>query len=237
MKLTNSRDSLLLNSKNAIGKSKKVAEASKEISTAGKVEGCDVLANSKSGIITFYMGCASEIIVKVKGSGKHDISIRTSPEDGMVIKLDDNGKFSVIPKRYKLKLDIVIDGALCNSYSFVIKNLPLPTTKIEIDGNTYDNKLGAPKDAKLLKVVPDIFDEQFFESCPKDAQYEIKSMVFSINGLTPISVNGSTIRFDSYRIKSRDNIQIFNINVVRSTYNGAKVPVEGNNMAVSIRVN
>jgi len=80
--------------------------------------------------------------------------------------------------------------------------------------------------------LPDILDDTFKRQNAKDAGYRVTSMTLQITGKTPITLTSGTIELSKYGLRPGDSFSIFNVQVVRSTWD----PNDADNKPVNAKL-
>jgi hypothetical protein len=94
----------------------------------------------------------------------------------------------------------------------------MPSAKLMVGNAAYDVKRGIPPGTSVVRLVPEITDETFTRQNAKDAGYRIVSMTMQITGKTPITLNSGNIEINKYGLRAGDSFSIYNVQVVRSTW-------------------
>jgi gliding motility-associated protein GldM len=167
---------------------------------------------------TLYLDCGNEMSVSVQGLEEASgISLNVSPDQGKVIQ-QGAGKFVLIPTRPQMDVKVSVNGSIIETKAFKAKEVPKPTGKLIVGNGEYDVKRGIPPGTSIVKYTPDIADETFKRQNAKDAGYRIVNMTLQITGKTPITLNSGTIELTKYGLRPGDSFSIFNVQVVRSTW-------------------
>jgi gliding motility-associated protein GldM len=167
---------------------------------------------------TLYLDCGNEMSVSVQGLEEASgIGLNVSPDQGKVIQ-QGPGKFVLIPTRPSMDVRVTVNGSQIEVKNFKAKEVPKPTGKLMVGNGEYDVKKGIPPGTSIVKYVPDITDETFKRQNAKDAGYRITSMTLQITGKTPITLSSGTIELTKYGLRPGDSFSIFNVQVVRSTW-------------------
>jgi gliding motility-associated protein GldM len=181
---------------------------------------------------TLYLDCGNEMSVSVQGLEEaSSIGLSVSPDQGKVIQ-QGAGKFVLIPTRPQMDVRVTVSGQAIDVKQFKAKEVPKPTGKLMVGNGEYDVKKGIPPGTSIAKYVPDIADETFKRQNQKDAGYRITSMVLQITGKTPITLTSGTIELTKYGLRPGDSFSIFNVQVVRSTWD----PGDADNKPVNAKL-
>lgn len=181
---------------------------------------------------TLYLDCGNEMSVSVQGLEEASgISLSVSPDQGKVVQ-QGAGKFVLIPTRPQMDVRVNVNGSQIEVKSFKAKDVPKPSGKLMVGNGEYDIKKGIPPGTSIAKFVPDIADETFKRQNQKDAGYRITSMVLQITGKTPITLSSGTIELTKYGLRPGDSFSIFNVQVVRSTWD----PGDADNKPVNAKL-
>jgi gliding motility-associated protein GldM len=181
---------------------------------------------------TLYLDCGNEMTVSVQGLEEASgISLSVSPDQGKVVQ-QGAGKFVLIPTRPQMDVRVNVNGSQIEVKSFKAKEVPKPTAKLMVGNGEYDVKKGIPPGTSIAKFVPEIADETFKRQNQKDAGYRIISMVLQITGKTPITLSSGTVELTKYGLRPGDSFSIFNVQVVRSTWD----PGDGDNKPVNAKL-
>lgn len=167
---------------------------------------------------TLYLDCGNEMSVSVQGLEEASgIGLSVSGDQGKVIQ-QGPGKFVLIPTRPSMDVRVTVNGSQIELKNFKAKDVPKPTGQLMVGNGVYDVKKGIPPGTSIVKYVPEITDETFKRQNQKDAGYRITSMTLQITGKTPITLNSGTIELTKYGLRPGDSFSIFNVQVVRSTW-------------------
>jgi gliding motility-associated protein GldM len=167
---------------------------------------------------TLYLDCGNEMSVSVAGLEEASgISLAVSPDQGKIVQ-QGPGKFVLIPTRPSMDVKVAVNGSQIEVKNFKAKEVPKPSGKLMVGNGEYDVKKGIPPGTSIVKYVPDITDETFKRQNVKDAGYRITSMTLQITGKTPITLSSGTIELTKYGLRPGDSFSIFNVQVVRSTW-------------------
>jgi gliding motility-associated protein GldM len=181
---------------------------------------------------TLYLDCGNEMSVSVQGLEEASgISLSVSPDQGKVIQ-QGAGKFVLIPTRPQMDVRVNVNGSPIDTKQFKAKEVPRPSGKLMVGNGEYSTKTGIPPGTSIVKFVPDIADETFKRQNQKDAGYRITSMVLQITGKTPINLTSGTIELTKYGLRPGDSFSIFNVQVVRSTWD----PGDADNKPVNAKL-
>jgi len=101
-----------------------------------------------------------------------------------------------------------------------------------VGNGEYDVKRGIPPGTSIARLVPDILDDTFKRQNAKDAGYRVTSMTLQITGKTPITLTSGTIELSKYGLRPGDSFSIFNVQVVRSTWD----PNDADNKPVNAKL-
>ena len=181
---------------------------------------------------TLYLECGNEMSVSVQGLEEASgISLSVSPDQGKVVQ-QGPGKFVLIPSRPQMDVKVSVNGSQIDVKQFKAKEVPKPSGKLMVGNGEYDVKRGVPPGTSIAKFTPDIADETFKRNNQKDAGYRIVSMVLQITGKTPITLSSGTIELTKYGLRPGDSFSIFNVQVVRSTWD----PGDADNKPVNAKL-
>lgn len=167
---------------------------------------------------TLYLDCGNEMSVSVQGlTEASGISLSAPADQGKIVS-QGAGKFVLIPTRPQMDVRVNVNGSQIEVKQFKAKGVPLPVAKLMVGNGEYDVKRGIPPGTSMVRFVPDISDETFKRQNQKDAGYRIVSMTLQITGKTPVTLNSGTIELNKYGLRAGDSFSIFNVQVVRSTW-------------------
>jgi gliding motility-associated protein GldM len=167
---------------------------------------------------TLYLDCGNEMTVSVQGMpDASGLTLSVSPDQGKVVQ-QGPGKFVLLPARPQMDVKVLINGSQIDSKTFKAKQVPMPTGVLVVGNSPYDVKRGIPPGTSVVKFTPDITDETFKRNNAKDAGYRVISMTMQITGKTPITLNSGTIELSKYGLRPGDSFSLFNVQVVRSTW-------------------
>lgn len=167
---------------------------------------------------TLYLECGNEMTVSVQGMpDASGLSLSVSPDQGKVVQ-QGPGKFVLLPTRPQMDVKVLVGGNVIDSKTFKAKQVPMPTGVLVVGNAPYDVKRGIPPGTSVVKFTPDITDETFKRNNAKDAGYRVVSMTMQITGKTPLTLNSGTIELSKYGLRPGDSFSIFNVQVVRSTW-------------------
>ncbi len=184
------------------------------------------------GASTLYLDCGNEVTVSVQGMTESSgISLSVPGDQGKVVQ-QGPGKFVLIPTRPQMDVRVAVGGVQIDVKQFKAKEVPKPSAKLMVGNGDYDVKKGIPPGTSIVKFVPDITDDTFKRQNAKDAGYRITSMVLQITGKTPITLNSGTIEISKYGLRPGDSFSIFNVQVVRSTWD----PGDADNKPVNAKL-
>jgi gliding motility-associated protein GldM len=184
------------------------------------------------GASTLYLDCGNEVTVSVQGMTESSgIALNVSPDQGKVVQ-QGPGKFVLLPARPQMDVKISIGGVQIDTKQFKAKEVPKPTGVLMVGSGPYDVKKGIPPGTSIVKYTPDITDETFKRQNAKDAGYRIVSMTLQITGKTPITLNSGTIELTKYGLRPGDSFSVFNVQVVRSTWD----PGDADNKPVNAKL-
>lgn len=184
------------------------------------------------GASTLYLDCGNEVTVSVQGMTESSgIGLSVPGDQGKVIQ-QGPGKFVLIPTRPQMNVSVSVGGIKIDTKQFKAKEVPKPSAKLMVGNGDYDVKKGIPPGTSIVKFVPDITDDNFKRQNAKDASYRITSMTLQITGKTPITLNSGTIELTKYGLRPGDSFSIFNVQVVRSTWD----PGDADNKPVNAKL-
>ncbi len=184
------------------------------------------------GASTLYLDCGNEVTVSVQGlQESSSIGLSVPADQGKVIQ-QGSGKFVLIPVRPQMDVKVSVGGVVIDTKQFKAKEVPKPSAKLMVGNGDYDVKKGIPPGTSIVKFVPDITDDNFKRQNAKDASYRIVSMTLQITGKTPITLNSGTIELTKYGLRAGDSFSIFNVQVVRSTWD----PSDADNKPVNAKL-
>lgn len=167
---------------------------------------------------TLYLDCGNEMTVSVQGLAEASgISLSVPGDQGKVVQ-QGPGKFVLIPTRPQMDVRVSVNGAQIEVKQFKAKQVPSPVAKLMVGNGEYDVKRGVPPGTGIVRFVPDISDETFKRQNAKDAGYRVTNMTLQITGKTPITLTSGTIELSKYGLRPGDSFSIFNVQVVRSTW-------------------
>ncbi len=181
---------------------------------------------------TLYLDCGNEMSVSVQGLAEASgISLSVSGDQGKVVQ-QGPGKFVLIPTRPQMDVRVSVNGAQIEVKPFKAKAVPMPVAKLQVGNGDYDVKRGIPPGTSIVRFIPDISDETFKRQNQKDASYRVVSMILQITGKTPITLNSGTIEINKYGLRPGDSFSVFNVQVVRSTWD----PGDADNKPVNAKL-
>ncbi len=184
------------------------------------------------GASTLYLDCGNEVTVSVQGlQESSSIGLSVPADQGKVIQ-QGSGKFVLIPVRPQMDVKVSVGGVVIDTKQFKAKEVPKPSAKLMVGNGDYDVKKGIPPGTSIVKFVPDITDDNFKRQNAKDASYRITSMTLQITGKTPITLSSGTIELTKYGLRAGDSFSIFNVQVVRSTWD----PSDADNKPVNAKL-
>ncbi len=167
---------------------------------------------------TLYLDCGNEMTVSVQGLAESSgISLSAPSDQGKVVP-QGPGKFVLIPTRPQMDVRVSVNGSQIEVKQFKAKQVPMPSPKLMVGNAEYDVKRGIPPGTNVVRFVPEISDETFTRQNAKDAGYRIVSMTMQITGKTPITLSSGTIELNKYGLRAGDSFSIYNVQVVRSTW-------------------
>ncbi len=181
---------------------------------------------------TLYLYCGNEMTVSVQGLAESSgISLSVPLDQGKVVQ-QGPGKFVLIPGRPQMDVEVSVNGIPIGKKQFKAKQVPSPVAKLMMGNQEYDVKRGIPPGTSIARLIPDISDDTFKRQNSKDADYRVTSMTLQITGKTPITLNSGTIELEKYGLRPGDSFSIFNVQVVRSTWD----PNEADNKPVNAKL-
>ncbi len=181
---------------------------------------------------TLYLDCGNEMSVSVQGLAESSgITLSVPGDQGKVIQ-QGSGKFVLIPTRPQMDVRVSVNGAQIEVKQFKAKQVPSPFAKLQVGNGEYDVKRGIPPGTSVVRLIPEISDETFKRNNPKDAGYRVTSMTLQITGKTPITLSSGTIELSKYGLRAGDSFSIFNVQVVRSTWD----PGDADNKPVNAKL-
>ncbi|MBX2899476.1 MAG: hypothetical protein KF775_07490 [Cyclobacteriaceae bacterium] len=167
---------------------------------------------------TLYLDCGNEMSVSVQGlTESSGISLQVPADQGKVIP-EGSGKFVLIPTRPQMDVRVLVNGSQIEVKQFKAKAVPSPYPKLMVGNGEYDVKKGIPPGTSIVRLVPEISDETFKRQNAKDAGYRVTQMTLQITGKTPITLTSGTIELAKYGLRPGDSFSIYNVQVVRSTW-------------------
>ncbi len=167
---------------------------------------------------TLYLESGNEMSVSVQGLAEASgISLSAPADQGKIIS-QGPGKFVLIPARPQMDVKVSVNGSQIEVKQFKAKPVPMPSGKLMVGNAAYDVKKGIPPGTTVVRFVPEITDETFSRQNQKDAGYRIVSMTMQITGKTPITLNSGTIELNKYGLRAGDSFSLYNVQVVRSTW-------------------
>jgi gliding motility-associated protein GldM len=181
---------------------------------------------------TLYLDCGNEMSVSVQGLAESSgISLSVPADQGKVVQ-QGAGKFVLIPSRPQMDVRVSVNGSQIEVKQFKAKPVPSPVAKLQVGNGEYDVKKGIPPGTSIVRFVPEISDETFKRQNAKDAGYRVVSMTLQITGKTPITLNSGTIELNKYGLRPGDSFSVFNVQVVRSTWD----PGDADNKPVNAKL-
>ncbi len=181
---------------------------------------------------TLYLDCGNEMSVSVQGLAESSgITLSVPGDQGKVIQ-QGAGKFVLIPTRPQMDVRVSVNGSQIEVKQFKAKQVPSPFAKLQVGNGEYDVKRGIPPGTSVVRLIPEISDETFKRNNPKDASYRVTSMTLQITGKTPITLSSGTIELSKYGLRAGDSFSIFNVQVVRSTWD----PGDADNKPVNAKL-
>jgi gliding motility-associated protein GldM len=181
---------------------------------------------------TLYLDCGNEMTVSVQGLAESSgISLSVPGDQGKVVN-QGPGKFVLIPTRPQMDVRVSVNGSQIEVKQFKAKQVPSPVAKLQVGNGEYDVKRGIPPGTSIARLIPDISDDTFKRQNAKDAGYRVTSMTLQITGKTPITLNSGTIEINKYGLRPGDSFSIFNVQVVRSTWD----PNDADNKPVNAKL-
>lgn len=181
---------------------------------------------------TLYLDCGNEMSVSVQGLAESSGISLTAPSDQGKIIAQGPGKFVLIPTRPQMDVRVNVNGAQIEVKQFKAKQVPSPVGKLMVGNAEYDVKKGIPPGTSVVRFVPDVTDETFKRQNSKDAGYRITKMTLQITGKTPIELTSGSIELSRYGLRAGDSFSIFNVQVVRSTWD----PGDADNKPVNAKL-
>ncbi len=167
---------------------------------------------------TLYLECGNEMSVSVQGlTESSGISLSVPADQGKVVT-QGPGKFVLIPTRPQMDVRVSVNGSQIEVKQFKAKTVPMPSAKLMVGNGAYNVKSGIPPGTSVVRFVPEITDETFSRQNIKDAGYRIVSMTLQITGKTPVTLNSGNIELAKYGLRAGDSFSIYNVQVVRSTW-------------------
>jgi hypothetical protein len=167
---------------------------------------------------TLYLDCGNEMSVTVQGLTESSGITLSAPGDQGKIVAQGSGKFVLIPTRPQMDVRVLVNGAQIEVKPFKAKAVPMPVAKLMVGNGEYNVKSGIPPGTSIVRFVPDISDETFKRQNAKDAAYRVTQMTLQITGKTPITLTSGTIELAKYGLRAGDSFSIYNVQVVRSTW-------------------
>jgi gliding motility-associated protein GldM len=167
---------------------------------------------------TLYLESGNEMSVSVQGLAESSGITLSAPADQGKVIAQGPGKFVLIPTRPQMDVRVNVNGAQIEVKQFKAKPVPMPSGKLMVGNAAYDVKKGIPPGTSVVRFVPEITDETFSRQNQKDAGYRIVSMTMQITGKTPITLNSGTIELNKYGLRAGDSFSLYNVQVVRSTW-------------------
>jgi hypothetical protein len=181
---------------------------------------------------TLYLDCGNEMSVSVQGLAESSgIALSVPADQGKVVQ-QGAGKFVLIPSRPQMDVRVSVNGSQIEVKQFKAKQVPSPVAKLQVGNAEYDVKRGIPPGTSIVRLIPDISDETFKRQNQKDAGYRVVSMTLQITGKTPITLNSGTIEINKYGLRPGDSFSVFNVQVVRSTWD----PGDADNKPVNAKL-
>ncbi|MDZ7648561.1 MAG: GldM family protein [Cytophagales bacterium] len=181
---------------------------------------------------TLYLECGNEMTVSVQGLAESSgISLSVTGDQGKVIQ-QGPGKFVLIPKRPQMDVRVSVNGSQIEVKQFKAKQVPSPVAKLQVGNGEYDVKRGIPPGTSIVRLIPDITDDTFKRQNAKDAAYRVTQMTLQITGKTPITLTSGTIELNKYGLRPGDSFSVFNVQVVRSTWD----PGDADNKPVNAKL-
>lgn len=167
---------------------------------------------------TLYLDCGNEMSVSVQGLTESSGIALSAPSDQGKVITQGPGKFVLIPTRPQMDVRVSVNGSQIEVKQFKAKPVPMPSAKLMVGNAPYDVKRGIPPGTSVVRFVPEITDETFTRQNAKDAGYRIVSMTLQITGKTPITLTSGNIELNKYGLRAGDSFSIYNVQVVRSTW-------------------
>jgi gliding motility-associated protein GldM len=181
---------------------------------------------------TLYLECGNEMTVSVQGlTESSGISLSCPPDQGKIVT-QGSGKFVLIPTRPQMDVRVMVNGSQIEVKQFKAKPVPSPKAKLMVGNSEYDVKRGIPPGTSVVRLVPEVDDETFKRQNAADAAYRIVKMTLQITGRTPVELNSGTIELNKYGLRPGDSFSIFNVQVVRSTWD----PSDADNKPVNAKL-
>jgi gliding motility-associated protein GldM len=181
---------------------------------------------------TLYLDCGNQMTVSVQGLAESSGISLSAPADQGKIVTQGPGKFVLIPTRPQMDVRVSVNGAQIEVKPFKAKTVPQPQGKLMVGNAPYDVKKGIPPGSSIVRFVPEITDETFVKQNAADASYRIIKMTLQITGKTPVELNSGTIELSKYGLRAGDSFSIFNVQVVRSTWD----PSDADNKPVNSKL-
>jgi gliding motility-associated protein GldM len=167
---------------------------------------------------TLYLDCGNEMSVSVAGMpDASGLTLSCSPDQGRIVS-QGPGKFVLLPSRPNMDVKVLMNGSQIDVKPFKAKPAPAPSGKLMVGSAEYDVKKGIPPGTSVVRFNVDPVDEQFRRTNQKDAAYRVVSMTLQITGKTPVTINSGSIELTKYGLKPGDSFSIYNVQVVRSTW-------------------
>ena len=113
----------------------------------------------------------------------------------------------------------MIDSLVIDSKKLGMNPFPPIRGVLKIGDENYDDSKGIPQGTSTVKFVPEFIDDSFVKEYPKDSNLKITSMVVQVIGRSPIAINSGIIDIRELMLKKGDSFSLFNIQVIRSTWN------------------
>jgi gliding motility-associated protein GldM len=167
---------------------------------------------------TLYLESGNEMSVSVQGLAESSGITLSAPADQGKVIAQGPGKFVLIPTRPQMDVRVNVNGSQIEVKQFKAKPVPMPNGKLMVGNAAYDVKRGIPPGTSVVRFVPEITDETFTRQNQKDAGYRIVSMTMQITGKTPLTLNSGTIELNKYGLRPGDSFSLYNVQVVRSTW-------------------
>lgn len=157
-----------------------------------------------NAVSALYLNCANNLKIDVPSLGA-SYQPAFTVQGGQHRSGTSKGDVVIIPNQRNVKVTVASSGTTIGSVDFAARQVPLPSFKLQVNGQDYDAKVGlgsAPSAVSLLLVV----DEDFRTGYPQDARFFVtKGVVTLARGRTAvrrIPIDGRTLSVDLSQIRA-----------------------------------